>query len=178
MNKKEAAAHLGISARSLERYTTQRRLSVTYEKGKTRPVAVYDADELAALKAELEAGVHHPAEATATNADNRDTNPANALSTFDTPRATIAQDATGGAIVHIDRMEEFARVLAAAIAQERRGATVADKLLLSLEECRTLTGLSRATLRSAIEDGALKARVIGRGFKVKRAELDKYIGKL
>jgi excisionase family DNA binding protein len=151
---------------------------VTYAKGKTRPVAVYNADELAALKAELETGVHHPAQATATNNAKRDTNRANTLATFDTAPATMAQDATGGAIVHIDRVEEFARVLAAAIAQERRGATVADKLLLSLDECRTLTGLSRATLRAAIDEGALLARVIGRGFKVKRADLDKYIGEL
>jgi excisionase family DNA binding protein len=178
MNKKEAAEHLGISARSLERHTFAGRLSVTYTKGKTRPVAVYDADELAALKDELETGTLRTAEATATNDAKRDTNRANALAKFDTAPATIAQDATGGAIVPIDRLEEFARVLASAIAQERRGATVADKLLLSLGECQTLTGLSRATLRAAIDAGALKAQIIGRGFKVKRADLDKYIGKL
>jgi hypothetical protein len=178
MNKKEAAEYLAISARSLERYTTARRLSVTYAKGKTRPVAVYDADELAALKSELETGVHHPAQPTATKADKLDTNRANTLATFDNAPATMAQDATGGAIVHIDRVEEFARVLAAAIAQERRGATVADKLLLSLDECRTLTGLSRGVLRQAIGDGSLRGRIIGRGFKVKRPDLDSYISKL
>jgi excisionase family DNA binding protein len=67
---------------------------------------------------------------------------------------------------------------AQAKAQARPSVPVADKLLLSLEECQTLTGLSRATLRSAIDDGALKARIIGRGFKIKRADLDKYISKL
>ena len=39
MNKKEAANFLGVNVRALERYVQQGRVSVRYEKGKTRPTA-------------------------------------------------------------------------------------------------------------------------------------------
>ncbi len=52
---------------------------------------------------------------------------------------------------------------------------VSHKLLLTLDECSILTGLSRATLRAAIENGALNARVIGRGFKVTRVNLEAFV---
>ncbi len=54
----------------------------------------------------------------------------------------------------------------------------AAKLLLTLAEAQVLTGLSRSTLRAAIDDGDLKARQIGRGFKIKREELERWIKKL
>jgi excisionase family DNA binding protein len=55
---------------------------------------------------------------------------------------------------------------------------VADKLMLSLVEAAQLSGLSRGHLREAIEAKKLKARIIGRGWKVKRADLEAYIAKL
>ncbi len=56
--------------------------------------------------------------------------------------------------------------------------SVADKLTLSLVEASQLSGLSRNHLRAAIEDKKLKARIIGRGWKVKRDDLDGYVKKL
>jgi excisionase family DNA binding protein len=58
MNKEEAARHLGISVRSLERYTQQDRVAVRYERGKTRPSPVYDQVDLDRFKAELERPVY------------------------------------------------------------------------------------------------------------------------
>ncbi len=61
-----------------------------------------------------------------------------------------------------------------------RGASVrvGEKLLLNLNDCRLLTGLSDANLRDAIKAGTLKAKIIGRGYKVKRADLDEFIKNL
>jgi excisionase family DNA binding protein len=53
-----------------------------------------------------------------------------------------------------------------------------EKILLNLSDCRLLTGLSDANLRAAIHDSRLKAKFIGRGWKVKRQDLDKYIDSL
>jgi predicted site-specific integrase-resolvase len=53
MNKQEAADFLGVSIRALERYVQHQRISVKYEKGKTRPTANFDPVELEAFKAEL-----------------------------------------------------------------------------------------------------------------------------
>jgi excisionase family DNA binding protein len=55
---------------------------------------------------------------------------------------------------------------------------VADKLTLSLIEASQLSGLSRKHLRQAIEDKKLKARIIGRGWRVKRDDLYAYVKKL
>ncbi len=171
MNKKEAAEYLSISARSLERYTKARRLSVTYEKGKTRPVATYDDDELARFKEELAAGVHQPAEATATNDANRDTNRAKTLATFDSQPAELATDD----VVSIDRMAEFAGVLAATMAQARPSVPVADKLLLTVTESAELAGLSSGAIRAAIKAGDLPAlRGNWRGYRIRRGELEEF----
>ncbi len=53
-----------------------------------------------------------------------------------------------------------------------------EKLLLTVKDCRLLTGLSEQAIRDAIRDETLKARVIGRGFKVKRTDLDDFVDKL
>jgi excisionase family DNA binding protein len=55
---------------------------------------------------------------------------------------------------------------------------IADKPLLKLDEAAALTGLSRDTLRKAIEDGELKGKIIGRAYRIKRADLDSYIENL
>jgi predicted transcriptional regulator len=64
--------------------------------------------------------------------------------------------------------------------EESRGKSVrvSEKLLLTVKDCQLLTGLSEQALRDAIRDETLKARVIGRGFKVKRTDLDEFISKL
>ena len=53
MNKKQAAEFLGVSVRAIERYTQQGRLTVRYEKGKTRSTVNFDQTELEAFKQEL-----------------------------------------------------------------------------------------------------------------------------
>jgi excisionase family DNA binding protein len=55
---------------------------------------------------------------------------------------------------------------------------LAEKLTLSLVEASQLSGLSRNHLRQAIEDKKLRARIIGRGWRVKREDLDAYVKKL
>jgi len=64
--------------------------------------------------------------------------------------------------------------------EEPRSASirVSEKLLLNLNDCRLLTGLSDAKLRDAIKSGKLKGKIIGRGWKVKRQDLNKFINDL
>jgi hypothetical protein len=64
--------------------------------------------------------------------------------------------------------------------EEARNASVrvSEKLLLNLSDCRLLTGLSDANLRDAIKSEKLKAKIIGRGWKVKKRDLDKFINNL
>ena len=64
--------------------------------------------------------------------------------------------------------------------EEPHGASVrvGEKLLLNLNDCRLLTGLSEQSLREAIKAERLKAKIIGRGYKIKRQDLDNFINDL
>lgn len=61
------------------------------------------------------------------------------------------------------------------VAEETAITAIAQKLMLNLHEASLLSGLSRAHLREAIRGGRLKAKIIGRGWRIKRADLDIYI---
>jgi excisionase family DNA binding protein len=45
-------------------------------------------------------------------------------------------------------------------------------------EAQALTGLSREVLRDAIASGELKAKVIGKGWQVKRSDVEEYVDRL
>jgi hypothetical protein len=64
--------------------------------------------------------------------------------------------------------------------EEPRSVSVrtSEKLLLTLTDCRLLTGLSDANLRDSIKNRTLKAKIIGRGYKVKRMDLDEFVNNL
>ncbi len=47
-----------------------------------------------------------------------------------------------------------------------------------LYDAATLTSLSAGHLRAAIHTGKLKGKIIGRGYKIKRDDLNTYIHKL
>lgn len=57
-------------------------------------------------------------------------------------------------------------------------ANLSHKLMLTLPEAAVLTGLSRTHLRQAVREGRLKARIIGRKWLIKRADLDEYVRNL
>jgi hypothetical protein len=75
---------------------------------------------------------------------------------------------------------EAIRGLLSGSSEEPRSASVrvSEKILLDLKDCRLLTGLSDANLRGAIRSGKLAGQIIGRGYKVKRADLDRFINDL
>jgi excisionase family DNA binding protein len=163
MNKNDAAKYLGIGVRSLERYTSDGRIVAGKVKGRTGFVADYAPEDLERLKAELEAPPEAPPVPELEAAPVPP--PSSATSLARLPRQSRAIVSTA-AVGHS----------AAPPARERLAPSeAAHKLLLSLEECQTLTGLSRGVLRAAIDGGTLKGQRIGRGWKVKRSDLEKYV---
>jgi predicted transcriptional regulator len=64
--------------------------------------------------------------------------------------------------------------------EELRSASVrvSEKLLLNLSDCKLLTGLSEQNLRDAIKSERLKAKIIGRGWKIKKQDLDDFVSNL
>jgi excisionase family DNA binding protein len=73
---------------------------------------------------------------------------------------------------------ELIAALEQAHAARTQPVPVFEKLTLSLAEASQLSGLSRNHLRQAIEEKKLKARIIGRGWRVKREDLEVYVKKL
>jgi excisionase family DNA binding protein len=152
MNKEQAAELLGISVRSLQRLVQSEKLSVTYKRGESgKQEAIFNADELENYKRGRDTETVKPATAT----------------TNDT--ALARNDAN-----------QFLDILRQAITPETKAVDVpiADKPLLKLDEAAALTGLSRDTLRQAIGTGELKGKMIGKAYRIKRADLDGYIKKL
>lgn len=160
ITKEEAAGILGKDARTVERYASKGKLSVVYEKGTTRDVPMYDDAEVQALAEQLKA-------------------PSTAI------RPSIAAGEQTAIATrddnHDNRLSQAVAFLLETQNGRRQEPTVTDlahKLTLSLAEASQLAGLSRGYLRQAIEDKKLKARIIGKGWRVKRSDLEGYIAKL
>ena len=53
-----------------------------------------------------------------------------------------------------------------------------SKLLLTLNEAQTITGLSRDSLMEAIDNGELPSKIIGKARRIKTQDLERYIANL
>lgn len=168
MKKQETADFLGCSIRQLERYTSENRIGVRYEKGRTRPTPVYDEGEVQTFKDELERVIHRPA-----------------IERMERPESGVAtqNDAALSLLSQTSQLEALTRFIIENVHATKPDAAlpvaeIGPKLLLTLAECQTLTGLSRQTLRAAIDSGDLKAKQIGRAWRIKQNALHEYIEKL
>ena len=164
MNKKQAAEYLGVSVRALERYVQQGKLTVRYEKGKTRSTANFDQTELEAFKEELNQPTIKPAvesrQITTDVYDETDIVPVNV--------------AEFGEFTVVDRLAGMVEMLITR-GDKKPTVPIESKILLTLDEAQALTGLSKGYLREAIRQGSLKAKQIGKSWRVKRSDLDDFI---
>jgi excisionase family DNA binding protein len=208
MNKKEAAAHLGISTRQLENYAHAGRLSVRKERGKTGDIAVFDDEEIRQLKIELDARrgvlqgavVREPTAPGEAEPNGHDLESSEVVRAFAsqlsqlTPQEFISQLAA--AILTQAEQRQAARQLEAGQGQaesdngqqkpKRRKhdpdetpiSDLAAKPLLTRAEAQRYTGLSRQLLREAVTSGKVSEVKLGHAYRMKRAELDSYIGTL
>lgn len=87
----------------------------------------------------------------------------------------LSRDTTAGGERDMSTLAALVEALTARAPQPPGAHEIAAKLLLTLTECQTLTGLSRQALRAAIDAGDLKGRQIGRAWRVKRGDLESYI---
>ncbi len=175
MNKHEAAKYLDVSVRTLQRLTAQGEISAGEVRGKTGMVTNYAKEELDRFKQEAERKAQDA---------TRYVRP-HVISGASPETQGIARREQGVSISPVtldtgdarDTPEMRLRMLTAfeAMASPVR---LTDKLTLTLTEASLLSGLSRNHLRQAIEEKKLRARIIGRGWRVKRDELDAYVKKL
>ena len=184
MNKQQAADFLGISPRTLERAVKKSSIAARYEKGKTSDVLVFDEEELQRYKTELDKPTHLPTVERATPATSNGAptnrmetptnfaNSANGLATFG---ELSPESANGMGLALLQALSQLQPGAVAAVDSGPPGTPPAQKLLLSLAEAQSYSGLSRANLMEAIHDETLAAKIIGRGWKIKRRDLENYV---
>jgi excisionase family DNA binding protein len=159
MDKEAAAKILGVSTRTLQRYTTQNKISVIYRHGKTGAEANYDEDELQRFKEQQNNSTYQPAQAPSNEGQSL------ALAPIQREGAALAGAAAAAAI--LERLQP-----------SKPRVPVESKPLLKLDEASILTGLSRQILREAINANTLKAKIVGRAWRIKRDDLDQFLKKL
>jgi excisionase family DNA binding protein len=177
MDKKTAAEILGVSEKTVSRYVASGRLAGCYVPGKTGRQLDFDGSDVERLKDELKA----PIAATPKPGQPEPGQGSTALARLVPRGAQSDLTPFGGRFngeIDKEAAARYAAVLDAVEAHRKPRAELSDKLLLTLPECAALTGLSRAVLRAAIDAGDLKAKQIGRAWRVKRGDLEAWIEKL
>jgi excisionase family DNA binding protein len=164
LNKEEAASFLGVSVRALQRYAAQGKLSVTYTRGARGQVAQFNEEDLQAFKQQLSQPAYPQRPAFAASYDKLG------------PQAVAPVTASG--LVPAALGERLITALEKLQPNGHVTISLGDKLTLSLKEAALLAGLSRSFLLDAIHSKKLKAAKRGRGWNIKRADLEMYIRKL
>ncbi len=176
MNKKKVAEELGVTTRTLERHMSAGRIAYTMRKGKTGLEAFFERPEVKRFKAEEKGVTHSPVvverEAPTSLEQPRPTgeNPASqSLVRWQDPEALVS-------LV----LEVRDRLQGAQSSGKAISATVdlAQKLTLTIQEAAALSGLSANHLREAIKAGKLKARIVGRGWRIRPEDLRAYVSKV
>ncbi len=173
MNKQEAAEYLNISVRTLQRLTADGAIIAGMVKGKTGLVTDYTKDDLDAYK-------------------KRAAEPQQRDDTRYVKPHVIPSDAPSQALQRApseQSMTMFVAALSDALreAQTRENGqftgheSLADlnaKVLLTLKDAARLSSLSDAHLRAALNDGTLKGKIVGRGWKIAPDALKAYVAKV
>lgn len=179
VTKAEAAAMLGCTPKSVERYAAAGKLTKFENQGPRRNEVRYLESDVLKLKEEQGTASASPRLVRATDSDRQ---PGAQLATREAFAPILEALVTQRAIV--ERQAEIidgligAKALPTGTKTDSAAVSVSEKPLLTLDEARQLTGLSRNHLLEAINGKKLKARIIGRAWRVKRADLDAYVAKL
>ena len=172
MTKKEAAEFLQVSEKTIERYKAAGDLSAKMKRvigfdGKSRMVLDFDVSDLERVKRKMFSEVVYPEVTSDIDRPHRQTD-------RDTSKnkglVKVGQTQTNAVEAILQRIEQ-------GFEKQQTASRLGQKILLTLKECRALTGLSEDRLRKDIKSGNLKATKLG-GWKVKRIDLDKFIENL
>ncbi len=146
---------------------TSHKIGFKMRKTKTGEEAIFDKEELRRFKEEMK-------EVT-TTVKGSVISATGAVSRISEAEEVNTQLAT----TPTDSMQRFAMMIQAMQPVVKEAVVaIESKPLITIAEARKLTGLSDQHLRGAIHSGKLKGKIIGKSFRIKRTELDKYIEKL
>ncbi len=156
MNIKEAAEYLGISIKTLERKIAGGEIAVAYVPGATGKQRTFDRTELDRFK-------------------QAEADKAAATSYVARPRVAAVRSSAPSPLQALERAAgEQGIAMLASVLEDALRAAQAPKMLLTLQDAADQSGLSASHLLNAIHAKQLDGRKIGRGFKVRPADLHEY----
>lgn len=164
LTKKKAADLLGVSSRTVER----RLKPVRQETGEHGLVSLYSRGDVLRLAEGLGRSVTPATEVEIVS-------PHDATSPDTASEQGLARQVDYGPLIAV--LER----LKVAPADNHATPSISDlaaKPPLKLDEAARFTGLSRNTLRAAIDGGQLRAKIVGRAWRIKQDDLDAYVKKL
>lgn len=188
VSRVEAAKMLGIAERTLIRYTEKGKIPALQVKGKTNKAVVYYQEDVEKLKAELEKPIAYKPTIIENPKDDKEqvldeelpeekakslaikSNTKLAKDSNDEPSQStnlILQSITTLLPENIEKLVSAVTTIQSSY-----------KLTLTLAEAATLAGLSKNWLTKAIQEKKLVANKRGKGWNIKRSDLDSYISNL
>ncbi|RYZ74051.1 MAG: hypothetical protein EOP09_00995 [Proteobacteria bacterium] len=190
MNKTEAADQLGVSVRTLENYVKRiqdreevaglpedERFKVRYVRGKTRDVADFNEDELARIKAEIEAPTPEPVKPILQD----DNSGAIELRNREIPHSaefgalSVVGQGSPLLVFTPESVVELAKELRKPnqTSQNLAEVPIHVRLHLTVEECVVYSGIGKGVIKQAIKEGKLTTRPGRNGSRViKRVDLE------
>jgi excisionase family DNA binding protein len=156
LTKHAAAERLGVSIRAIENYSAKGKLHPKYATGRRGKIALFDEAEVDRLKDERGEVVFSPRPPKVT---------------AESALPTLASESP-------QRLAFLETIRAALTTSGGSTLSIGDKIILTLSDAAQLTSLSQKHLRQAIKAGNLKGKKIGKGWKIKRFDLDDFAAKL
>lgn len=178
LNKAQAAEFLGVTPRAIENYVAQGKLHVQYAAGLRGRIALFDEAELQRVKAErAQTPYLDPTAKTIQTLFPQPPQPQQpAPQPPQQPQSLFLALLQGLSDLLKDPDVRYllTEALKAGV-QNWQESEKADQMALSIKEASEATGLSESTLRKDIREGALKAKFKGRGYLIRRADLQRYL---
>ncbi len=187
LGKKEAAEYLGVTTRTLERHIQSGKLSVRYQPSPNGEIALFDPEELENFKeGKTTVRIKPAVESEQSSSVSKPPQHPQGQITRTPDRAELSQTPQPESIslgigTLIAPLGAWLGTLTRAI--DNHGARITttelrSKLLLTLDEAQTITGLSREILQDAIKKGELPSKIMGKSYRIKQKDLERYIDEL
>lgn len=192
MDIEEAVRHLDVSTKTLRRWVSQGKLQARRIPGATHPRLDFSPEDLDALQRELV----HP-EVILDNVDEAGQPPSTDDQFVQVPanldklgqppqEDSLPVQVSSLSPIALNILEEIAKALQANLDKSGHQPGQTGKLprqgfalLLSVEEAASYLGVSPAKIRELLREGKLRGiRGMGRGWRIKREDLKKFVEEL
>jgi len=179
MNKKEAAEFLDVSEKTVERYKSSGKLSARLTRivgtdGKSRQVLDFRDTELQRLKQELSGEIIFPV-VTDRHGQTKTQTDTDRQTQIDKVNAENRESLMLGQTQTVSIISTIFERLETVFDKQMQSSDRAQKLMLSIDEASAVSGLPKSYIRRSIKDRILKAKIIGRSWKIKRTDLDNFV---